>query len=75
MGVCSPRIANHHAEILRGITTCWRCLRIQDTEDLKPVREALKHAIQTLITISPEAKIDVDAISSIDSYFAELCRE
>ena len=75
MGVCSPRIANHHVEILRGITICWRYLRIQGTQDLNPVREALKHAIQTLLTISPEARIDVDAISSIDSYFAELCRK
>jgi hypothetical protein len=71
---CAPRIGNHHVEIIRGVITCWRYLRNQDTLDLVPVREALKRLIQILISKSPEAKIDADAIAKIDSYYAEICQ-
>jgi hypothetical protein len=69
---CKPRIGFHHAEILRGTVTCWRYLRNQDSEELMPVRQALKRVTQALEAVSPEAKIDMKAIRAIDDYFVEL---
>jgi hypothetical protein len=72
ISICWPRIGNHHVEILRGIITCWRYLRNQDTPDLIPIREALKHTTQALLAASPEAEIDMTAIVATDLYYAEL---
>lgn len=70
--ICWPRMSAHHVEILRGITTCWRYLRNQEDPQLKPVRELLTRITKAMTTISVEAKVDVEAISEIDTYFAEL---
>jgi hypothetical protein len=72
VSICWPRIGHHHAEILRGIITCWRYLRNQDTPGLIPVREALNRVTQALVTASPEAEMDMAAIAAIDSYYTEL---
>lgn len=70
--ICWPRISHQHIEILRGTITCWRYLRNQDSLDLVPVRDSIKQITRQLIITSPEAKIDMKAISSIDPYYAEL---
>jgi hypothetical protein len=72
ISICWPRIGHHHTEILRGIITCCRYLRNQDTPDLIPVREALKRVTQALVTASPEAEMDMAAIAVTDFYYTEL---
>ena len=72
MRTCWPRIGHHHVEILRGITLCWRYIRGKESSDLGPVRESLKMATEILVAASPETKVDIAAITSIDSYYAEL---
>jgi hypothetical protein len=37
-----------------------------------PVRENLKLAMEVLVVLSPEARVDILAITSIDSYYGEL---
>ena len=69
---CKARIRSHHAEILRGTVTCWRYLRNQDTEEIEPIRTAIKRVTKLLMDTSPEAEMDMQAISDIDDYFAEL---
>jgi len=70
--ICWPRVDAHHAEILRGTTTCWRYLRNQDSVELIPVKTSLQRITKALAISSPSSKVDIQAISQIDSYYAEL---
>jgi len=70
--ICWPRVDVHHAEILRGTTTCWRYLRNQDSVELIPIKTSLQRITKALAISSPSSKVDIEAISQIDSYYAEL---